>query len=322
MPVLLHEVLQLLNPRPGDTALDCTAGLGGHAAAIAERLGPTGTLVLCDLDPANLAAARSRVESLPSPPRVVALHTSYSEAPRRLAELGLVADVVLADLGFASNQLEDPARGLSFSHDGPLDMRLDPTSPITAAELVNSLSERELTEIIREFGEERYAAKIAEKLVRERKAQPIQTTARLADIARQVVGPKSGSATIDPATRTFQALRIAVNDELGRLGSLLDSIARAATFRAATGTPGSTPRQGAQTWLAAGARVGIIAFHSLEDRPVKQAIAALVQRGLAVALTKKPITAGDEEMRSNPRARSAKLRALRLAGPGAILHSD
>jgi 16S rRNA (cytosine1402-N4)-methyltransferase len=216
--------------------------------------------------------------------------------------MGLAADVVLADLGFSSNQVESAERGFSFSRDGPLDMRLDPGAPVTAAELVNTLPERELAELIRDFGEERWAGKIAEKIVQERKREPITTTAQLAAVARLAIGHRDRSSGIDSATRTFQALRIAVNDEIGRLESLLESIDRA----------GAQVQAGAATWLSPGARVGIIAFHSLEDRPVKQGFGSMAEKGRVTLLNKKPIRASDEEVAKNPRSRSAKFRAVRL----------
>lgn len=312
LPVLLREVLELLDPKAGETAVDCTAGLGGHASAIAERLGPTGTLVLFDLDPSNLASANERVRAMANPPRTIPVHASFHEAGRRLLELGLRADVLLADLGFSSNQVDSPERGLAFKREGPLDMRLDPTSPITASELVNTLSTRELARILKEFGEERFAGSIAENIVRARENEPITTTSRLAEIARGVVASKQpySHGSIDGATRTFQALRIAVNDELGRLGSLLESIERGsrAVAKEAAGNAGS---QGA-SWLATGARVGVIAFHSLEDRPVKRCFGSLVEEGLAVGLTRKPVEAGQDEVAVNPRSRSAKLRVCRI----------
>jgi len=321
MPVLLREVIDLLDPQPGETALDCTAGLGGHAEAIAERIGERGTLVLFDLDAGNLNASRQRIESLTNPPRVIAVHASYHEAPRRLVDLGLSANCVLADLGFASNQVDSAERGLSFSKPGPLDMRLDPTSPITAAELVNTLSTPELTRILKDWGEERFAEAIAQKIVQERTHEPIVTTTRLAEITRAVAprwhGPRP---SIDPATKTFQALRIAVNDELGRLDSLLESLQRTAKALSkrnhggdaggASSAPGAQERP--RHWLALGARIGIISFHSLEDRPVKQCLASMSQQGLAFTLTKKPVEAGEAERTSNPRSRSAKLRACRV----------
>jgi 16S rRNA (cytosine1402-N4)-methyltransferase len=308
VPVLVDEVVGALEPGPGEVAMDCTAGLGGHAAAIGERLGPAGTLILCDLDPANLAAAGARVLRLAAPPRVIEWYTNFADAPRRmLAAAGgaMAADVVLADLGFSSNQLDSAQRGLSFMREGPLDMRLDPSGPVTAAQLVNTLPVGELETIIREYGEERHARGVAQKLVEARRAEPITTTARLAAIVRSVVGPRGGNATIDSATRTFQALRIAVNDELGNLHALLDAVERAA--RAVAGG-------GQGVWLSPGARIGIIAFHSLEDRLVKRAFARLVEQGLASFITRKPLEASAEEIARNPRSRSAKLRAIRLAG--------
>jgi 16S rRNA (cytosine1402-N4)-methyltransferase len=296
---MLDEVVRLLDPREGDTVVDCTAGLGGHAAALAERLGHGGTMVLNDLDPGLLARAEARVRALPDPPRVLAWRGNYADVPRRLAAEGLPADVVLADLGFASTQVEDAERGFSFMRDGPLDMRLDPSSGVSAADLVNTLSERELGEILRDFGEERAWGRIAQKLVAERKSSPISTTGRLASIVRSVLGPRTDAARIDPATRTFQALRIAVNDEIGCLRSLLESVSRSAAMGGG--------------WLKKGARVGVIAFHSLEDRLVKEIFNDLVKRGLARPVGGRPVAASAEEVGRNPRARSAKLRTVRLA---------
>lgn len=299
-PVLLEETLALLDPQPGETALDCTVGRGGHAVEIARRLGPTGTMIINDLDPANLDEAARLLAEIPNGPRLVQLRGNFAQAPRRMAELGLSANLVLADLGFASTQVDDPQRGFSFSKDGPLDMRLDPAAPMTAAELVNTTSERELARIIREYGEEPRASRIAQKLVAARQGEPITTTARLAEVVRSATGPKRHTDRIDPATRTFQALRIAVNDEIGSLERLLDAVRRAAALGSA------------KSWLAPGARVGIISFHSLEDRPVKTVFRELVGSGLAESVAIKPVTASDAEVQSNPRARSAKLRVIRL----------
>jgi 16S rRNA (cytosine1402-N4)-methyltransferase len=299
IPVLLDEVLDALDPQPGETLLDCTAGLGGHSAAIAPHLGSAGTVILVDLDESNLERAAERVRSLPEAPAVVALHANFAEAPRLLVERGLSANLLLADLGFASNQIERGERGFSFQREGPLDMRLDPSRGPTAADLVATLSEEELGEIIRDFGEERRWRQVARKVVAERELRPIATTLDLARIVRAVVG--SGGPRIDPATRTFQALRIAVNDELGSLDALLESIRRTAG--------GAAP---AERWLAPGARVALITFHSLEDRRVKQAFADLTKRRLATDLTRRPVTASEAEAGTNPRSRSAKLRAIRL----------
>lgn len=302
-PVLPAEVMRLLAPvsEAGDTVVDCTAGLGGHAAMLAGALGERGTVVLNDLDAGNLARAAERVRAGGCAARIVELRGNFADVPRRMAELGLSADAVLADLGFSSNQVEDPARGLSFMRDGPLDMRLDPGARVSAAQLVNTLPEAELAEVLHEFGEERAARRIAQKLVAARQVSPIQTTGQLASIVRSVVGSHGG---IDPATRTFQALRIAVNDELGSLRSLLESIGRAA------GRPGG--------WLKPGARIGIISFHSLEDRLVKNAFGELVDRGLAEALSRRPVEASDAEVVENPRSRSAKFRVVRLASARAV----
>ena len=314
VPVLSKQVLEVLDPQPGQTFLDCTAGLGGHAGAIAELLGPSGRVVLFDLDAGNLQRAAARVRGVANAPSVETVHGSFVQAPRVMAERGWSADLVLADLGFASNQIADPQRGFSFmdGKEGPLDMRLDASasSPITAAELVNTLSERELSDIIRDFGEEPppIARRIASNVVSARAAQPIQTTAQLATIVRASV-PARAYSGIDPATKTFQALRIAVNDELGNLTGLLGSIERAAKALAKNAGDGSG-------WLARGARLGIISFHSLEDRPIKQSFQRLVEnqpQPLATLLTRKPLTADETELAANPRSRSAKLRAIQLS---------
>jgi 16S rRNA (cytosine1402-N4)-methyltransferase len=312
VPVLPAEVLAALDPKPGQVYVDCTAGLGGHAAMVASRLGGSGTVVLVDLDAANLARAKARVEAEAggAGPGVVTIHANFAEVPRRLVELGLSADMVLADLGFASTQVDDAARGFSFMREGPLDMRLDPSpGKVSAADLVNTLPEAELADILFEYGEERASRAISAKIVGVRKSSPIVTTSQLADLVRSCVRVPPGHRGIDPATRTFQALRIAVNDELGSLRALLDSVSRGASrLRTAQGVAGSS----SPVWLSAGARVGLIAFHSLEDRPIKQAFAELVERGLARAIGKRPTEAGDEERANNPRSRSAKLRAIQI----------
>lgn len=298
-----------LAPRAGDAYLDCTTGLGGHAEAAAARVGASGTVVLNDLDAGNLEAGRARLAGLDGPPRVVTLHGNFADAPRRMVDAGLSADCVVADLGFASNQVDDAARGLSFMREGPLDMRLDRGGTTrSAADLVNTLSEPELGEIIREYGEEKAWRAIAAKIVSERAAGPISTTSRLASIVRSCLS-RHASGGIDPATRTFQALRIAVNDELGSLRSLTESVLRAATLMAVARRNGAEPPR---TWLRPGARVAIISFHSLEDRLVKDLGAALKERRLGEALSRRPVEAGDPERDANPRSRSAKLRVFRL----------
>lgn len=302
IPVLLKEVVDLLSPQPGQTFLDCTAGLGGHSAAIAALLGPSGTLILNDADPANLAHSKAYVESLPSAPKVIALCGNFAEAPWRLKEQGLHADLLLADLGFASSQMDDASRGFSFMREGPLDMRLDPTLPTSAADLVNSLPESELARILLEYGEEGASKVIARKLVQHRRVEPIKTTTQLAELVRGVVRKKVQG--IDPSTKTFQALRIAVNDELGSLNALLGSIELAA--------------KGRSEFLNVGARVGIISFHSLEDRPVKKAFAELAKSGLAEDVSGGSVRASEEEVGDNPRSRSATLRVIRLVGSESV----
>jgi 16S rRNA (cytosine1402-N4)-methyltransferase len=215
---------------------------------------------------------------------------------------GFSADVVVADLGFSSNQMENPARGFSFRGEGPLDMRLDPGQRTTAADIIARSSEKELADLIFHLGEEPLARRIAGKLAHARKERPIDTTGALAALVREAYGPRARASRMDPATRTFMALRIAVNNELGALESLLRSIERGA----------EQVTQGSTGWLNAGARIGIVSFHSLEDRMVKRVFANLIKGEQAERITKKPVTAGEEEMAANPRARSAKLRVIRI----------
>ncbi len=297
-PVLGREVLELLSPRGGEVCVDCTAGRGGHAAMVGPRLAPGGRMVCLDVDPANLDFARRRLEGIDVP--VTFIHGNFEHAPALLARAGVSGvDLLLADLGFASTQVDDPSRGLSFREDGPLDMRLDRSTDVTAADLVNRLPEGELADVIYQFGEERRSRRIARKIAEVRKQGPIKTTAQLAEVVRRAASAPGGGgrarkakgtrSRIDPATRTFQALRIAVNRELEVLDRLL---------------------QDAPAMMRPGGRVAIISFHSLEDRRVKQAMLAWQQAGRGRRLTRKPVTAAEEETRANPRSRSAKLRAF------------
>ena len=296
LPVLAGPVAELLQPQPGGLFLDCTAGRGGHAAMLIPMLGPGGTYVALDLDAGNLAYSADRCGPIAAE-HGVALHTvqsSFTEARGVLDSLQLGrVNGLLADLGFASNQVDDPARGMSFKRDGPLDMRLDPAGHLTAEQLVNTLDERELADVIYRFGDERLSRRIARKIVEQRATEPISTTLRLAEICRQAYGPKHRGSRIDPATRTFQALRIAVNGELDALDRLL----------------GQLPDLLADEGLA-----GIISFHSLEDRPVKQAFLKAQQDGWAQRETRKPVVADEIERDSNPRSRSAKFRVIRRLG--------
>src|SRR5438876_6160501 len=219
IPVLPAEVLHWLNPQPGQVVVDCTVGGGGHTRLIAERVGPGGRVIGLDQDPAMLELAKPRVAGLP----VSLVHAAFDELPDVLRNMGVSAvDAVLADIGVCSDQLDNPARGLTFQTDGPLDMRLDPTRGEPAAALVNRLSERDLADLIYQFGEERFSRRIARRIVEARRETPIETTGRLAEIVRRAVPRSKGRPGIDPATRTFQALRIAVNDELGALDRLLE----------------------------------------------------------------------------------------------------
>jgi 16S rRNA (cytosine1402-N4)-methyltransferase len=293
VPVLLKEAIDFLNVRRGGTYIDATVGLGGHSYEIAKRLGAAGHLIGLDKDPAALerAGVRLRTSDLSESereradwPGIELRHASFAS----LAEVrGRMADGLLADIGVSSLQLSDAARGFSFQADGPLDMRMDPHSERTAEQVVNHLDERELADVIYEFGEERRSRRIARAIVRSR---PIRSTAHLADVISAAARPmNSAERRIHPATRTFQALRIFVNRELDDLKALLEAAPRI---------------------LKPGGRVVVISFHSLEDRIVKDAFReGSIKDKYFRVLTKKPVTASEEEQDRNPRARSAKLRA-------------
>lgn len=280
---------------------------------MAAALGSSGHVVLNDVDPGNLARAETAVRGTcpeSQGPRVSVVRGNFAQLPRALARLGIRADMVLADLGFSSNQMDDSERGMSFMRDGPLDMRLDPSLAVTAAEIVNTRPSDELVEILREFGEERQAAAIVRKLVRARADAPITTTSQLAAIVRACFGPGARSAGIDPATRTFQALRIAVNDELGVLEALMAAVERESELLVRRDT---LARDAA--WLNRSARIGVISFHSLEDRVVKRCFARLCGGGLADDVSNGVHEASPAEIEQNPRSRSAKLRVIRLRHP-------
>jgi len=286
--VLPALVPHYLAPAAGEVIVDATVGAGGHARLIAERVGPSGRLIGLDHDASMLALAAPRLAGLPA----TLVHAGFAELPRVLRELGVPAvDGVLADLGVCSDQLDEAGRGFSFARPGPLDMRMNPDEGETAADLLRRLPEREIADLIWRYGEERYSRRIARRVVEARRRQPPRTTEELAELVRGCVPrPRrrpGEKAAIDPATRVFQALRIAVNDELGALRRLLEALPRL---------------------VRPGGRAVVISFHSLEDRPVKQAFR---DPEVWEALTRKPVTAGEEEVASNPRARSAKLRAAR-----------
>lgn len=307
---MVAEVLTLLQVVPGDVVVDCTAGRGGHAARLAAAAGPAGTLVLADLDAENLAHAAARATAVGGA-RVIPIHARFDAVPRELRRLGLAADALLADLGFCSNQVDDPDRGLSFAADGPLDMRLDRSGGPTAADLLAHVSEPELARILQEWGEEPLARRIARNLVAARDRGPITSTAALADLVTDAYGARASFSRLHPATRTFMALRIAVNGELDAVEGLLTAIAAEAdriTAAEESPVPGTVadPEPG---WLRPGARIAVISFHSLEDRAVKRAFRDLADRGVAERLTRKPLPASHAEVRANPRSRSARLRA-------------
>jgi 16S rRNA (cytosine1402-N4)-methyltransferase len=278
-PVLLQEVVSWLAPSSSSVLVDGTVGAGGHASALAKLLGPDGRLIGLDRDPEMLALAARATEGLP----VTLINRSYADLGRVLDDLEIEAvDGIVLDLGLSSDQLAWSHRGFSFAEDGPLDMRFDPRTRESAADLVNDLDEKELADLIFQYGEERHSRKIARRIVEARRVEPIVTTARLAEVVRKGVPGKWGP--MDPATRTFQALRIAVNEELELLDEFLANLAG---------------------YLKPGGKAAIISFHSLEDRRVKHAYRN--DTDLTV-LTRKPVLATAEELAQNPRARSAKLR--------------
>jgi 16S rRNA (cytosine1402-N4)-methyltransferase len=295
VPVLLKEAIDFLAVKRGGTYLDATVGLGGHSYEIAKRLGAPGHLIGFDKDPAALEVAERVVgrqsltvsDQRPDWPTVTLLHGSFAELAND--QRPETIDGILADLGISSMQLSNPARGFSFQAEGPLDMRMNPMSGETAEQVVNHIDERELADVIYEFGEERRSRRIARAIVRSR---PISTTKQLVDVisaaARSMKLGHYKKDRIHPATRTFQALRIFVNRELDDLKALLEAAPRV---------------------LKPGGRLVVISFHSLEDRIVKDAFREGAQQGTYRLLTKKPVTATEEEIDRNPRSRSAKMRA-------------
>ena len=285
-PVMVTEVLELLAPSRGGLFVDCTVGLGGHARALLEA-GASRVLAL-DRDQAALGVAAARLESFGD--RVDLVHADYRDLDGVLDERGIASvDGALADLGVSSMQLDAEGRGFSFRRDEPLDMRMDQSRGATAAELLATVGEEELADIIFRHGEERFSRRIARAVVLARSESPLRTTGQLAQIVRRAV-PRRGYQRIDPATRTFQALRIWVNRELDGLAAFLSAAAAR---------------------LLVGARLAVITFHSLEDRIVKHAFRALAEGQAALrVVTKRPLVPGDSEVDRNPRARSAKLRAI------------
>lgn len=283
-PVLLDEALELLAVRPGGFYVDGTLGLAGHARALLARSAPGGRLLACDRDGEALELARAALQDEAGRARLE--QADFRELPGLLGAQR--PDGILLDLGVSSLQLDSPERGFSFRHDGPLDMRLDRSRGPSAAEAVNRLPEHVLADLIYAFGDEPASRRIARAIVAARRERPITTTARLAEVVRRAAG-RQRRPGLDPATRTFQALRIHVNAELEGLQEALERLAAC---------------------LAPGGRLVVISFHSLEDRPAKQALRALQARGGFRVLTPKPVRPGALEEARNPRARSARLRAV------------
>lgn len=285
VPVLLDEIVHWLEPRPGQTLVDGTLGGGGHTRALAERVGREGLVIALDRDPAALAAAEQHLQGL----SVVLVESNFCDLPEVLKEVHVESiDGVVLDLGLSSDQLADASRGFSFDSPGSLDLRFNPDSGEPASRLVNQMREENLANLIFEYGEERYSRRIARAIVSARREKPIETAEQLAQVVRRAV-PRSPHDRIDPATRTFQALRIAVNDELKSLEIALRRIPEC---------------------LRPGGKLAVISFHSLEDRRVKEAFR---DDPRLEPLLRKPIRPGEEEIARNPRSRSAKLRVAALA---------
>jgi len=296
IPVLPSEVIDLLSPSPGQTVVDCTVGLAGHAFELLRRVLPGGRLIGVDFDPHNLQSARDRLLSIAPPDAFSLHHGNFAGLDKIMAQAGLpAADAILADLGVASPQIDDPARGFSYRRPGPLDMRMDPTRGQPASALLNRLSERELAAAFLELGDETDAPKIAHLIVARRAVHPITTTDDLTAIicqARDFTLQRAAGAKLHPAARTFQALRMLVNRELANLQRLLAI---------------------APSLLAPGGRLAIISFHSGEDRLVKQSFRAAHRDGVYDRISPDPLTAAAAEIALNPRSRSAKLRWARKA---------
>jgi 16S rRNA (cytosine1402-N4)-methyltransferase len=303
VPVLAGELIELLDPRPGETAVDCTLGGGGHARLIADRIGPAGTLIGIDRDP--LAEERFAELSAEVSCRTRFIRADFVTALEQLAEEEQRADLVYLDLGMSSMQVDTWARGFSYAYDAPLDMRMDPDQELTAQEIVNSWDERRLARLLREYGEERFASQIARAIARVRRRDELESTQQLVDAIKSAVPVPAQFAGGHPARRTFQALRIAVNDELAQLDAALPA---------------------AWDLLRPDGRLAAISFHSLEDRRVKRFLAALARGCVcppeipicvcgrepqAELLTRRAVAPTPGEVAANPRSKSAHLRAAR-----------
>ncbi|MDN5346806.1 MAG: rRNA (cytosine1402-N4)-methyltransferase [Clostridia bacterium] len=303
-PVLLSEVINIMDPHPGEVFVDGTVGGGGHSLALIRRLLPGGRLICLDRDTEAIEAARKALS--PFFPSVTLIQAEFGQLPSLLPELGLEGiDGLLLDLGVSSFQLENPRRGFSYQWTGPLDMRMDPRGDLTAADIVNTWEQEELARIIWEYGEERWAGRIAAFICAARRRKRLETTTELVEVIKAAIPAGARKVGHHPAKKTFQALRIALNDELGQLRRVLLSLEKI---------------------LKPGGRVGVISFHSLEDRIVKQIFKRLAgqctcppglpvcscgRRKILEPVNRKPILPSAEEQEANPRSRSAKLRVAR-----------
>jgi 16S rRNA (cytosine1402-N4)-methyltransferase len=303
IPVLAGELIDLIDPRPGETAVDCTFGAGGHARLIADRIGPTGTLVAIDRDPVAEERFHELAAEVACQARFIA--ADFASGLTELLDSGLRADLVYMDLGMSSMQVDTCTRGFSYAYDAPLDMRMNPSQELTAAAILNTWEERQIARVLREYGEERYAGQIARAVVRLRGAAPLERTQELVDAIKSAIPIPAQFAGGHPARRTFQALRIAVNDELGQLDEALP-----------------------EAWelLRVGGRFAAISFHSLEDRRVKRFLAELARGCVcppevpicvcghepeAELITRRAVAPTPGEIAANPRSKSAHLRAAR-----------
>lgn len=289
VPVLPKEVIKYLDPKPNENFIDCTLGGGGHTLAILEKTEPNGKVLGIDEDPDALKIVESKIKNAEYKKRLIPVNDNFKNL-KKIVDRGKFKKIsgILLDLGMSSSQLEESGRGFSFQKKEPLDMRYNLQGPLTAEKIVNYWSSQDIEKILKEYGEERFSRIIAREIVEARKAKPIETTLRLVEVVEKAVPGWYRRARIHPATKTFQSLRIAVNDELNSLNSVLPQ---------------------ALEILGQGGRMTIISFHSLEDRIVKNFLRDKAKEGLVKILTKKPIVPQEREIIINPRSRSAKLRA-------------
>ncbi len=283
---MLEEVISFLNLKPGGIVLDATVGGGAHAREILKKIMPGGKLIGIDADPQAVARSEEALATFSGSYRLINANFRYLDIV--LSKEGIKdLDAALFDLGISSYQIDGGARGFSMRESSSLDMRMDPRLKVSARDIVNKYSERELSDLIERFGEERFHRRIARSIVEARSKNPIETTADLAAVVRRAIGPRGRRYRIDPATRTFQAIRIAVNDELG---ALEEGLKKGVSF------------------LGIGARISVISFHSLEDRIVKNLFKGYASLGVLKVITKRPVRPSEAEMRANPRSRSGRLR--------------